>query len=189
MRKLTHEEISKKRKTLEEVQNIKRFPVHVVCDNIRSIYNVGSIFRTSDAALIEKLYLTGFTPYPPRPEIEKVALGSTKSVPWEYESNPLDVITKLKSQNISIGCLELTDKSRNYHELDEVKFPVCLILGNELTGVSNELISMSDFSLEIPQYGFKHSINVSVAYGIAIFEIIKSINQQRYLVQEKINAI
>jgi tRNA G18 (ribose-2'-O)-methylase SpoU len=177
MRKQTHDEIGNKRKTLEEVQNIKRFPIHIVCDNIRSIYNIGSIFRTSDAALIEKLYLTGFTPYPPRPEIEKVALGSTKSVPWEYHKNPVELIMKLKTENISIGCLEITDESKSYYDLDELKFPVCLILGNELTGVSNELISMSDFSLEIPQYGFKHSINVSVAYGIAIFEIIKFLNQ------------
>ena len=96
MRKLTHEEVGKKRITLDETKKIKRHPVYALADNIRSIYNVGSIFRTSDAALIEKLYLTGYTPYPPRPEIEKVALGSTEAVPWEYIKSPLDAVKKIK---------------------------------------------------------------------------------------------
>ena len=176
MRKLTHEEIGKKRATLDEVIIKKRNPIYVLCDNIRSIYNVGSIFRTSDAALIEKLFLTGYTPYPPRPEIEKVALGSTKSVPWEYFKNPIDAIEKLKASNVKIVSLELTDSSKNYFELKEEYFPTCLVLGNELSGVSSEILAQSDLSLEIPQYGFKHSINVAVAYGIAVFEMVKFLN-------------
>src|SRR6266508_3184922 len=106
MRKLSHEEITKKRISLDESKTVKRNPIHVLCDNIRSIFNVGSIFRTADAALIEKLYLTGYTPYPPRPEIEKVALGATKSVPWEYVKDPLQAVSKLKKQGIKIACLE-----------------------------------------------------------------------------------
>jgi 23S rRNA (guanosine2251-2'-O)-methyltransferase len=173
MRKLTHEEVGKKRISIDDAQNVKRNPVYVLCDNIRSIYNVGSVFRTSDAALIEKLYLTGYTPYPPRPEIEKVALGATGAVPWEYVKNPLDVVKDLKSRGVRIVPLEITENSTNYTDVKAENFPLCLVLGNELTGVSNEIISQADFSIEIPQYGFKHSINVSVAYGIAVFELVK----------------
>jgi tRNA G18 (ribose-2'-O)-methylase SpoU len=153
MKKLTHEEVGKKRHPLEKVKSVKRNPVYVLCDNIRSIYNVGSIFRTSDAALIEKLYLTGYTPYPPRQEIEKVALGATDSVPWEYVKNPVDAVISIKGKNIKIVPLEITTESRNYTNIAESDFPLCLVLGNELTGVSNEIISLSDFSLEIPQFG------------------------------------
>ena len=175
MRKLTHEEVGKKRITLDETKKIKRHPVYALADNIRSIYNVGSIFRTSDAALIEKLYLTGYTPYPPRPEIEKVALGSTEAVPWEYIKNPLDAVKKIKEEGIKIVPLEITQNSRDYTEIEASEFPLCLILGNELTGVSNDIIELSDFSIEIPQYGFKHSINVSVAYGIAVMELVRKL--------------
>lgn len=173
MRKLTHEEVGKKRNTLEELRSIKRHPVYVICDNIRSIFNVGSIFRTSDAALIKKLYLTGYTPYPPRPEIEKVALGSTEAVPWEYVKDPLDAVNELRTQGVKIVPLEITDNSRRYSDISLSDFPLCLVLGNELTGVSGEIIKQADFSIEIPQYGFKHSINVSVAYGIAVMELVR----------------
>lgn len=175
MKKLTHEEVGKKRISLEDAKTIKRHPIYVMADNIRSIYNVGSIFRTSDAALIEKLYLTGYTPYPPRQEIEKVALGATDAVPWEYIKSPLEAVKKIKEQGIKIVPLEITENSRNYTEINKEEFPLCLILGNELTGVSNDIIAVSDFSIEIPQYGFKHSINVSVAYGIAVMEMVRKL--------------
>jgi len=173
MKKLTHEEVGKKRISLDEAKKIHRHPIYVMCDNIRSIYNIGSIFRTSDAALIEKLYLTGYTPYPRRTEIEKVALGSTNAVPWEYVKNPMDAVKQLKSEGVKIVPLEITQNSRNYTEMTKKDFPLCLILGNELTGISNELIEHADFSIEIHQYGFKHSMNVSVAYGITVFELVK----------------
>ena len=176
MRKLTHEEVGKKRKSLEEMKLVPRNSIYVLCDNIRSIYNVGSIFRTSDSALIEKLFLCGYTPYPPRQEIEKVALGATNSVPWEYYKNPVELVSTLKSRGIKIVSLELTNESKMYYDLNVSDFPLCLILGNELTGVSSELIGLSDFSIEIPQYGFKHSMNVSVAYGIAVFEMVRFLN-------------
>lgn len=175
MKKLTHEEVGKKRVPLEKLSEVNRHPIYVLCDNIRSIYNVGSIFRTSDAALIEKLFLTGYTPYPPRPEIEKVALGSTEAVPWEYIKDPLDAVKLLKQKGIKIVPLEIAQNSRNYSDISAPDFPMCLVLGNELTGVSNDIIALSDFSIEIPQYGFKHSINVSVAYGIAAMELVKVI--------------
>jgi 23S rRNA (guanosine2251-2'-O)-methyltransferase len=175
MRKLTHEEVGGKRISLDETQNVKRHPIYVMCDNIRSIYNVGSIFRTSDAALIEKLYLTGYTPYPPRAEIEKVALGATNSVPWEYIKDPIDAVAEIKSKGIKIAPLEITENSRSYTDIRPQDFPLCLVLGNELTGVANQIIEQADFSIEIPQYGFKHSMNVSVAYGIAVFELVKNL--------------
>lgn len=123
MRKLTHEEVGKKRITLEDTKSIKRHPVYALADNIRSIYNVGSIFRTSDAALIEKLYLTGYTPYPPRLEIEKVALGATEAVPWEYIKDPVEAVRKIKAEGIKIVPLEITENSRNYTDIEAEDFP------------------------------------------------------------------
>lgn len=179
MRKLTHAEIKAQRKNLADIDNYKRNPVYVLCDNIRSIFNVGSIFRTSDAAFIEKIYLTGYTPYPPRKEIEKVALGATLSVPWEYYKNPLDAIEELRRKNIKIICVEITDKRKYYWETEDTDFPLCLILGNEITGVSKELIEVSDYSVEIPMLGMKQSLNVSVAYGVVIYEMVKKLNKIR----------
>ncbi len=177
MKKLTHEEIAKNRSTLETLHTVKKLPVYVVLNSIRSNYNVGSIFRTSDGAMIEKLYLCGYTPHPPKKEILKTALGSTESVQWEYVKDPKDVILKMKSDGIKVCALELTDKSIPYYKLDKNDFPLCLIIGNEITGVSHELIDLCDFSIEIPQYGIKQSLNVAVAYGVSIFELRKLFDQ------------
>lgn len=175
MRKLTHAEIKAQRKSLTELDNYKRNPIYILCDNIRSIFNVGAIFRTSDAAFIEKIYLTGYTPYPPRKEIEKVALGATLSVPWEYRKNSLELIQELKLKGIKIVSLEITDERKYYWEIEKKDFPLCVILGNEITGVSKELIEASDFSVEIPMLGMKQSLNVSVACGIVVYEMIKKL--------------
>jgi len=173
MKKLTHDEISQKRSTLDTLHNVNKLPVYVLLDSIRSNYNVGSIFRTSDGAMIEKLYLCGYTPHPPKKEILKTALGSTDSVKWEYVKSAKEVVLKLKSEGVKICALELTSKSKHYSEVEPGNFPMCLIVGNEITGVSQELIDLCDFSLEIPQYGIKQSLNVAVAYGISIFELRK----------------
>lgn len=180
MKKLSHEEISKHRSTLETLHKVKKFPVYVVLNSIRSTYNVGSIFRTSDGAMIEKLYLCGYTPYPPsttlqsgKKEILKTALGSTESVEWEYAKDPKEVILKLKKKGIKICALELTDNSIPYYKVKKENFPLCVLVGNEITGVSQELIDLCDFSIEIPQYGIKQSLNVAVAYGVMIFELRK----------------
>lgn len=170
-RKLSHDEISENRSTIETLDKVKKLPVYVLADNIRSSYNVGSLFRTSDGAQIEKLYLCGYTPAPPKKEILKTALGATESVPWEAVENPAELIKELKVQGIKICALELTDSSRPYYSLNADDFPVCLIVGNEISGVSDELIELCDFTIEIPQYGIKQSLNVSVAYGISIFEM------------------
>ena len=173
MNKLTHDEISLNRNTIETLHKVNKLPVYVVLNSIRSNYNVGSIFRTSDGAMIEKLYLCGYTPHPPKKEILKTALGSTESVAWEYVKDPKEILLKLKSQGVKICALELTDSSKNYYELSNNDLPICLLVGNEITGVSQELLDMCDFSIEIPQYGIKQSLNVAVAYGIAIFELRK----------------
>ena len=173
MRKLTHAEISTKRIPIDQVDQTLRVPLTVLVDNVRSLYNVGSIFRTSDGAMIEKLILAGFTPHPPRKEIEKTALGSTKSIPWEYTNHAAETIHTLKGLGYRICCLELTDKSINYSDVRMADFPLCLVIGNEITGVSKEVIELCDLSIEIPMYGIKQSLNVAVAYGIAVFELAR----------------
>ena len=178
MRKLSHGEIKESRKTLLNINNYKRNPIHVVCDSIRSIYNIGSIFRTSDGAFIEKLYLTGYSPYPPRKEIEKVALGATLSVPWEYHKDAVRLINKIKSEGIKICVLELTEKKNLYWQIDIKDFPICLVLGNEITGVSKEITDIADLSVELPMLGIKQSLNVSVAYGIAVYEMVRKLNYE-----------
>lgn len=175
MRKLTHSEIESERKKPEEMNNCRRNPVYVLCDNIRSIFNVGAIFRTSDAALIEKLFLCGYTPYPPRKEIEKVALGATDTVPWEYYKDPIEVVKRLKDEKIKIAVLEITDNRNYIWNIGKKDFPLCLILGNEITGVSKEIIDLADTSFEIPMLGMKQSLNVSVAYGVAVYEMVRKL--------------
>jgi len=170
--KLTHETIKSARPSLEELKSMERFPVSVAIENIRSLYNVGSIFRTSDGAFIEKLYLCGYTGYPPRKEIDKTALGSVESVNWEHNENTIEVIRGLKSSGHHIVALEHTDRSVPYNRAD-YQFPMCLVLGNEVEGMSEEIVAESDFSIDIPMYGIKQSLNVSVAYGVVIYHIIE----------------
>lgn len=177
MKKLSHDQISKSRSTLDTIHRVKRLPVHVILNSIRSSYNVGSIFRTSDGAMIEKLYLSGYTPHPPNKEILKTALGATESVSWEYIKDPKNVISELREKEIKIGALELTDKSFPYYRLSKDIFPLCILIGNEISGVSQELLDLCDFSIEIPQYGIKQSLNVAVAYGVTIFEMRKLFDQ------------
>jgi len=171
MKKLSHEEISLNRATLEKLDNVKKMPVYVLLNSIRSSYNVGSIFRTSDGVMIEKLFLCGYTPTPEKKEVIKTALGSQNSVNWEYVKDAREVINRLKNQGVKICALELTDKSVSYYNVSKSDFPLCLIVGNEISGVSQELIDMCDFSIEIPQFGIKQSLNVAVAYGIAVFDL------------------
>lgn len=171
MKKLSHEEISRNRASLEKLDKVKRMPVYVLLNSIRSSYNVGSIFRTSDGVMIEKLFLCGYTPTPEKKEVIKTALGSQNSVKWEYVKDAKEVINRLKNEGVKICALELTDKSISYYNLSKTDFPICLIVGNEISGVSQELIDLCDFSIEIPQFGIKQSLNVAVAYGIAIFDL------------------
>lgn len=172
LHKRSFEELKSARPDLETVKTQKKFPIVVILENIRSLYNVGSIFRTSDGAFIEKLYLTGYTGYPPRKEIDKTALGSVESVDWEQNDDPVAVAKQLKENGYTIIALEHTDKSRHYTEFNYT-YPLCLVVGNEVDGVSEELIKECDFAIEIPMYGVKQSLNVSVAYGITIYHIMQ----------------
>lgn len=156
-----------------------RFPISVIVDNVRSLYNVGSIFRTSDGALVEKLYLTGFTPHPPRKEIDKTALGATKTVPWEYHKDPLDVIAMMKKRKTKICVLELTTRSEPYYALQRSDFPLCVVVGNEVTGIAKEIIDQADAAIEIPMFGNKQSLNVAVAFGIVVFDFLRILNPPR----------
>lgn len=158
--------------TLESSRTNTPKPICVLLDNVRSLYNVGSIFRTSDAAGIEKLYLCGITGQPPRAEIHKAALGAELSVRFEYVQNPVEIIRKLKSERYQIVVLEHTDASLSYDQA-KFQFPICLVVGHEISGVSDEVVALADLAIQIPMHGIKQSLNVSVAYGIAIFEIIK----------------
>jgi len=171
MKKLSYQEIFSKRPTLAELSTKDRFPLYALCENIRSLYNVGSIFRTSDAVNLEKLYLIGYTGYPPRKEIDKTALGAVDSVEWEHFENPLEAVGHLKKQNIPLIALEHTSESIPYNEF-EFKFPFCLLVGNEVDGISDELLQEADVSIEIPMYGLKQSLNVSVAFGVAMFHAL-----------------
>jgi tRNA G18 (ribose-2'-O)-methylase SpoU len=173
MKKLTHDEIAAQRLTLDALRTEPRLPITVLLDNIRSLYNVGSIFRTSDGGRIARLILTGYTPHPPRKEIEKTALGATESVPWEYVQDPLVAIAGLKREGIAICALEHTSASVPYHTLKQESFPLCLVVGNEISGVSPAILEAADLAVDIPMYGMKQSLNAAVAYGIALFEFVR----------------
>lgn len=173
MRKLLHHELLEIRKSPDEALNTERHPIALVAMSIRSMYNVGSLFRTSDSALAQELILCGFTPCPPRDEIVKTALGATESVPWRYFKDSKEAIKTLKEEGYKIAALELTNKSRNYSDINKEDFPLCIVLGNELSGLDDDILELCDFALEIPMYGVKHSLNVSVAAGISLFEAVK----------------
>jgi tRNA G18 (ribose-2'-O)-methylase SpoU len=171
MRKLSYQEIFAARPTLAELEELERFPLYCLIENVRSLYNVGSIFRTSDAIRLEKLYLTGYTGYPPRKEIDKTALGAVDSVPWKYCKNPLQVVTEIKKQRIQLIALEHTTNSIDFYAF-KYTFPFCLMLGNEVDGLSQEILTQADAAIEIPMYGLKQSLNVSVAYGIVMYHAL-----------------
>lgn len=173
MRKLLHDEILKERLLPDGALQAKRHPVSLLLHNVRSLYNVGSAFRTADSALARELILTGYTPHPPRKEIQKTALGATESVPWRYFVEISDAINTLKNEGLRIIALEITNKKRHYDSLLSNEFPLCLVLGNELTGLDDSVLELCHDAVEIPMYGVKHSLNVSVAAGIALFEAVR----------------
>lgn len=141
-------------------------------DNVRSLYNVGAIFRTADGAGVSKVFLSGITGRPPHREIRKVALGAEENVPWEYVPESTPLIKKLKQEGVQIVVLESTDQSVMYDKT-EYNFPLCLVVGHEYNGVSPEVIAMADAVIRIPMKGAKISLNVAVAFGVAVYEIIK----------------
>ena len=171
MRKLRHEEMPRPDPAAAAL--LPKHPISVLVENVRSIHNVGSIFRSSDAAFIEHLYLAGISGTPDNAALHKTALGAQDTVPWSYVRDPETVVRQLKDVDYTIGVLEITDTPTFAYELEAGHFPLCLVVGNELHGVDDALIRMADLALEIPQFGAKQSLNVAVAYGIAIFDIVR----------------
>ncbi|QDH81489.1 RNA methyltransferase [Echinicola soli] len=164
------------RLSVDEFKSSDKIPLVIVLDNIRSLNNVGSAFRTSDAFRIQKIYLCGITGTPPHRDIQKTALGATDSVEWEYVGSTLDAIADLKQQNFTICSLEQVDNSTKlnaFGPIEDSKY--ALVFGNEVFGVEEEVILASDHVLEIPQMGTKHSLNISVSMGIAIWDFVSKL--------------
>lgn len=175
-RKLTPEEILKTKKTVEEIRLLPRTPIVAILDNIRSLYNVGAMFRTSDGLMLEKIYLCGMTGIPPRREIEKTSLGANETVPWEYKKKAVEAVRGLKEKGYQIIALELTDPPIHYAKTD-FKFPAALVVGHEINGVSDEVMEEVDLSISIPMLGRANSLNVATAYGIAAYQMLYKYQQ------------
>ena len=154
-----------------------RMPVYAILDNIRSVWTVGSMFRTADAVALGGLYLCGMTATPPRPDIEKTALGATRSVPWDYWRKSTDAALHLKDRGLPLIALEQTEKATDWSECS-FPFPHCFIVGHEVRGVGEEILDLADQVVEIPMAGMKQSLNVAVSFGVLAFEI-----RRRYLRQ------
>ena len=170
MRKLKNNELG--RITVDEFKSIKKTPLIIVLDNIRSLNNIGSVFRTSDAFLIEKIYLCGICATPPNRDIHKTALGATESVDWEYVEDTLALIQKLKDAKVKVLAIE---QAENSTKLDTF-FPekgqkYAIVMGNEVKGVQQKVVDTADLCIEIPQLGTKHSLNISVTTGVVIWDL------------------
>lgn len=174
MKKLKLEELG--RISVDQFKEAEKIPVCILLDNVRSLHNVGSAFRTADSFRVEKIFLTGITGTPPHREIQKTALGATESVAWEYAEKTDDVIQKLKSEGYVIVLIEQTTESTLLNDflIDKSK-KYCLVFGNEVNGVSDEAIELGDVALEIPQGGTKHSLNISVCVGIVTWEFFQKL--------------
>jgi len=170
MRKLKNAELN--RLDISSFKQAKKTPLIIVLDNIRSLNNIGSVFRTADAFLIKKIYLCGITAQPPHKDIHKTALGATDSVDWEYFTDTLQAIEQLKKEGVTIVSIEQADGAvalQNF--MPEKDKTYAVILGNEVKGVQQQVVDASDYCVEIPQYGTKHSLNISVTTGIVIWDL------------------
>lgn len=174
MRKLKLDELD--RLSIQSFRESEKNPIIVVLDNIRSAHNVGSVFRTCDAMAVDKLILCGITARPPHKEIHKSAIGATESVEWEYHKNVHEVIKSFKSDGHMIIGIEQTTDSKDLMTFEfavEKGRKIVAVFGNEVEGISNELLDLLDHAIEIPQYGTKHSLNVSVCAGIVIYDLVR----------------
>ena len=171
MRKLKREEIP--RPTAEELETLPRHPVTAVLEDIRSIHNVGSMFRTADAARLEQLVLTGITGTPEHRKLRKTSLGAERTVPWTHVDAAPPSLRRLQTEGYTVAALELTDAPSSIEDMTLDNFPICILLGNELDGVSDTSLQEADRAFAIPQFGRKQSLNVSVAFGIATFDLVR----------------
>ncbi|MBD3864591.1 RNA methyltransferase [Olleya marilimosa] len=174
MRKLKNSELD--RLSVNDFKSAEKTPIIIVLDNIRSLNNIGSVFRTSDAFLIEKIYLCGITATPPHKDIHKTALGSTDTVAWEHIENTLDLVEKLKSENVTICAIEQAENATMLDDFNvETNKKYALVFGNEVKGVDQDVVNASDVVIEIPQFGTKHSLNISVSCGVVTWDIFSKI--------------
>lgn len=177
MRKLENKELD--RKSVADFKISKKTPLIIILEDIRSLHNIGSVFRTSDAFLIEKIYLCGITAVPPNKEIHKTALGATETVLWEYQNDVLHVIDNLKLQEVEVYAVEQVENAiylNDFAPFSDKKY--ALLFGNEVYGVSQEAILKSDGAIEIPQLGTKHSLNIAVSAGIVIWDFFQKIHNK-----------
>ena len=171
MRKLSMNELG--RKSVEEFRQSEKIPVIAVMENIRSAYNVGSIFRTADAFLVEGIYICGYTAYPPHKEIKKTALGAEETVVWKHFKNIAEGIDELKAQGYKVYAVEQAVDSWKLGSFEVDDDKVAVIFGNEVTGVEQSTIALCDGVIEIPQLGMKHSLNVATAAGVVLWELVR----------------
>ncbi len=175
MRKLSNDELL--RKSPEEFKEAKKTPLVLILDNVRSLNNVGAVFRTADSFLLESVYLCGITGTPPHKDIQKTALGATDTVEWKYYKQTIDAVSELKQKNYRVYAIEQAENSimlNKFTALHNQK--IAFVLGNEINGVEQVVIDCCDGVLEIPQSGFKHSLNIAVAAGIVSWEMYKQLN-------------
>ena len=163
------------RKSVEDFRKSEKVPVVVILDNIRSMHNVGSVFRTADAFLITEIYLCGYTPQPPHRDIQKTALGATETVAWKYAQDAISAVNELRSLGYAIFAVEQVENSILLNQFNSAAYNrLAIIFGNEVSGVGAEVLKLCDGSIEIPQFGMKHSLNVSVAAGIVLWELVRA---------------
>jgi 23S rRNA (guanosine2251-2'-O)-methyltransferase len=173
MRKLGMDELG--RKSVNEFRKSEKIPVVVVLDNIRSMHNVGSVFRTADAFLIRGIYLCGYTPQPPHRDIHKTALGATETVEWKYFVSAVEAVRELRSAGYGVYAVEQTERSVLLPEFSAGHAgPLAVVFGNEVSGVGEEALALCDGGIEIPQWGMKHSLNVSIAAGVVLWELVRT---------------
>ncbi len=173
MRKLSMDELN--RKSVTDFRESDKIPVIVVLDNIRSMHNVGSVFRTADAFLLQGIYLCGYTPQPPHRDIHKTALGATETVTWKYYASTLEAVQELRDTGYQLWAIEQVENSVPLNQFDANQpAPLAVVFGNEVSGVDAEVIKACDGCIEIPQLGMKHSLNISVAAGIVLWELVRA---------------
>lgn len=175
MRKLKNSELD--RLSVDEFKTSEKTPIIIILDNIRSLNNIGSVFRTSDAFLIKKIYLCGITAKPPHKDIHKTALGSTETVDWEYVENTLDLIKSLQIDGVQVASIEQAENATMLNDFQpEANKTYALVFGNEVKGVQQDVVSASDLVLEIPQFGTKHSLNISVSCGVVVWDVFSKLS-------------
>ena len=173
MRKLGMDELN--RKSVNGFRESEKTPIVVVLDNIRSMHNVGSVFRTADAFLIQAIYLCGYTPQPPHRDIHKTALGATETVEWKYLASAAEGVRELQTRGYKVYAVEQTEGSVSLQEFSAgYAGPLAVVFGNEVSGVSEDALALCDGGIEIPQWGMKHSLNISIAAGIVLWELVRT---------------